>query len=183
MLLESLLVLFVLYFTYNYFMKNTEGFKNNSKNKKNEKLNSKGNIGKQNKNKHTTTSKNIITCKCKCKNDGKECDCDCNGMNKKNTGVDRKKMKPTVEQRGRKVHRSEPKRNASKKPDFTDEVSEYRKFEPVEDDFDDRFLRNSYESKLDILDPKAYNFTRSCSDENLCTKCLLHYAKDQLEKN
>lgn len=161
MFLESILVLFVLYFTYNYFMKNTEGFKNNSKDKKNKKLNSKKENGKD-KQKET-------------KKDGK--------MNKKNTGVDRKKMKPTVEQRGRKVHRSEPKHNASKKPEFTDEVSEYRKFEPVEDDFDDRFLRNSYESKLDILDPKAYNFTRSCSDENLCTKCLLHYAKDQLEKN
>ena len=161
MFLESILVLFVLYFTYNYFMKNTEGFKNNSKDKKNEKLNSKKENGKDKKEKS--------------KKDGK--------MNKKNTGIDRKKMKPTVEQRGRKVHRSEPKHNASKKSDFTDEVSEYRKFEPVEDDFDDRFLRNSYESKLDILDPKAYNFTRSCSDENLCTKCLLHYAKDQLEKN
>lgn len=161
MFLESILVLFVLYFTYNYFMKNTEGFKNNSKDKKSKKLNSKKENGKDKKEKS--------------KKDGK--------MNKKNTGIDRKKMKPTVEQRGRKVHRSEPKHNASKKPDFTDEVSEYRKFEPVEDDFDDRFLRNSYESKLDILDPKAYNFTRSCSDENLCTKCLLHYAKDQLEKN
>lgn len=161
MFLESILVLFVLYFTYNYFMKNTEGFKNNSKDEKNEKLNSKKEYGK-NKNE-------------KSKKDGK--------MNKKNTGVDRKKMKPTVEQRGRKVHRSEPKHNASKKPDFMDEVTNYRKFEPVEDDFDDRFLRNSYESKLDILDPKAYNFTRSCSDEDLCTKCLLHYAKDQLEKN
>ena len=101
-------------------------------------------------------------------------------MNEKTTGVKRKNMKPNIKQGGRKIHRSEPQPN-EKKQNLVEQSSTYKSFEPIEDEYDNRFLRNSYETQLDILSPKAYNYARSCGDDNLCTKCLIQYAKDRLQ--
>ena len=119
--------------------------------------------------------------KCDCE-DKKNCICkkSKNLMNEKTTGVKRKDMKPKIKQGGRKVHRSEPRPN-EKKQDLVEQSSSYKSFEPIEEEYDNRFLRNSYETQLDILSPKAYNYARSCGDDNLCTKCLIQYAKDRLQ--
>lgn len=159
-----------LFFVYSTNNKNKEGFKGSSKKK-------------SKKSKKSTKSKSKKSKKC-------DCDCDCkkncickdskNVMNEKTTGINRKKMEEKVKSKGRKVHRSEPKFN-EKKSGLVEQSSSYKKFEPIVDNYDNRFLRNSYETNLDILSPKAYNYSRNCKDDNLCTKCLIQYAKDKLQ--
>lgn len=161
-----------LFFVYSTNDKNKEGFKGKNDKKENKQVED---------NKDTKNKKNKKNKKCDCK-DKKNCICkdSKNLINEKTTGVKRKDMKPKVKQGGRKVHRSEPRHN-EKNNDLINQSSSYKSFEPIDEEYDNRFLRNSYETQLDILSPKAYNYSRSCSDDNLCTKCLIQYAKDKLQ--